>query len=529
MNKNLIYGTMALLFVLVVCISSAAADDTVTRDLPASAGAGASITVNLTVDVETGATFYSIDETVPSGWTVTNATDGGDYTSETGHVKWVVTSGAADKTYSYTVDVPADASGAYTFDGIYAFEGMTDTATILGDTTVTVGDVDTVTRDLPASAGAGASITVNLTVDVKTAATFYSIDETVPSGWTVTNATDGGDYTSETGHVKWVVTSGAADKTYSYTVDVPADASGAYTFDGIYAFEGMADTATILGDTELTVGGAAPTLDTFTVTPTTVEQGGTVDIDIAFSTEVSWAINVNNSTATVETWSGTSTNPTEKHWVTTTGTPTGDYTVDVFMNDVLVDSKTVTVTEAGAANQPPTAVIASPTASGTYREGTEVSFLSTGSTDPDGTIVSYNWTFGDGNTGTGVNTTHTYTTNGSMTVTLTVTDDDGATNSTTVTINVLPAGAVVVTLYTGWNLIAVPVNDTSANTAAELASKITGCKEVVVWDAAGDKYVTLTKVGDDWTGTDFAITGGMGIFVNVEGATTVGFTGDAWS
>ena len=199
----------------------------------------------------------------------------------------------------------------------------------------------------------------------------------------------------------------------------------------------LAGTTTTNGT--VTVGGAAPTLDTFTVTPTTVEQGGTVDIDIAFSTEVSWAINVNNSTATVETWSGTSTNPTEKHWVTTTGTPTGDYTVDVFMNDVLVDSKTVTVTEAGAANQPPTAVIASPTASGTYREGTEVSFLSTGSTDPDGTIVSYNWTFGDGNTSTLANTTHIYATADTYTVTLTVTDDDGATNSTTVTVTVSPA------------------------------------------------------------------------------------------
>ena len=184
---------------------------------------------------------------------------------------------------------------------------------------------------------------------------------------------------------------------------------------------------------------------------------------------------------------------------------------------------------AGVVNQPPTAVIASPTASGTYHEGTEVSFLSTGSTDPDGTIVSYNWTFGDGSAGTGVSTTHTYTTNGSMTVTLTVTDDDGATNSTTVTINVLPAGAVVVTLYTGWNLIAVPVNDTSANTAAELASKITGCKEVVMWNVSAQKYDPYSKVGDTWTETDFAITGGMGIFVNVEGDTTVGFTGDAWS
>jgi uncharacterized membrane protein len=64
---------------------------------------------------------------------------------------------------------------------------------------------------------------------------------------------------------------------------------------------------------------------------------------------VSWVINVNSSTATVETWSGTSTNPTVKDWVTSTSTATGAYTVDVFMNGVLADSKTVTVTEAGAA------------------------------------------------------------------------------------------------------------------------------------------------------------------------------------
>ncbi|NIA10598.1 MAG: hypothetical protein GWP10_12940 [Nitrospiraceae bacterium] len=128
---------------------------------------------------------------------------------------------------------------------------MTGEATILGDTTVTVGDVDTVTRYLPANTSAGASITVNLMVDVETGAAYYSIDETVPSGWTVTSATDGGDYTSETGHVKWVVTSGAIDKTYSYTVEVPAGASGVYTFDGIYMFEGMTGEATSLGDTTL--------------------------------------------------------------------------------------------------------------------------------------------------------------------------------------------------------------------------------------------------------------------------------------
>ena len=137
MKRIYIFGMV--LFALMACISSAAAlDDTVTRSLPDSADAGTSITVDITVDVETGATFYTIDETVPPGWTVISATGGGDYTAETGHVKWILFSGVADIVYSYTVGIPADASGEYTFDGIYMFEGMTDSTDILGDTVMTV-------------------------------------------------------------------------------------------------------------------------------------------------------------------------------------------------------------------------------------------------------------------------------------------------------------------------------------------------------------------------------------------------------
>ena len=56
------------------------------------------------------------------------------------------------------------------------------------------------------------------------------------------------------------------------------------------------------------------------------------------------------------------------------------------------------------------------------------------STDSDGSITSYAWNFGNGQSGVGQVATQTYTTAGSFTVTLTVTDDDGATASTTRTV-----------------------------------------------------------------------------------------------
>ncbi|WP_315095892.1 PKD domain-containing protein [uncultured Cellulomonas sp.] len=92
-----------------------------------------------------------------------------------------------------------------------------------------------------------------------------------------------------------------------------------------------------------------------------------------------------------------------------------------------------------APNQLPSAAIA---VSGPPALGVSVS--GAGSTDPDGTISTYQWTFGDGGTATGVTATHQYVATGTYPITLTVSDNRGGTDTETTSVSVVaPPGPVV--------------------------------------------------------------------------------------
>jgi PKD repeat protein len=87
-------------------------------------------------------------------------------------------------------------------------------------------------------------------------------------------------------------------------------------------------------------------------------------------------------------------------------------------------------------NQPP---VADPDGPYSGSEGSAVIFDGSGSSDPDGDPLSFDWDFGDGTTGTGATPTHTYADNGSYTVTLVVSDGElSHTASTTAEIANVP-------------------------------------------------------------------------------------------
>jgi PKD repeat protein len=120
-----------------------------------------------------------------------------------------------------------------------------------------------------------------------------------------------------------------------------------------------------------------------------------------------------------------------------------------------------------------------------------VTFNGSASTDPDGSIATYLWDFGDSTTGSGATTQHTYTSVGTFMARLTVTDNKGATGTTTRSVTVQPQTGSVAVNVKDANGLSIP--------GATVVVSVGGqSRSGPVTDASGNSLVADVPVG---TGT----------------------------
>jgi hypothetical protein len=147
-------------------------------------------------------------------------------------------------------------------------------------------------------------------------------------------------------------------------------------------------------------------------------------------------------------------------------------------------------TSGPSANVPPTADFSYQVSPGA------ISVNASASTDPDGNIAGYSWSWGDGTTGAGLTATHSYAVAGSYPVTLTVTDNVAETGSTT-------------------KDVPIPAADQSVPLATDAFSRV-----LTSGLGTADTGGTWTTTGSS---TNYSVAGGSGRFRAAAGATLNGY------
>ena len=173
------------------------------------------------------------------------------------------------------------------------------------------------------------------------------------------------------------------------------------------------------------------------------------------------------------------------------------YSVSLTVTDNHNQTSTVTQSVPVTAPQPPTAAF-TPTCT-----NLACHFDASASTDTSGTITSYAWTFGDGNTGTGVTTDHSYASGNTYTVSLTVTDNHNQTSTVShpVTVSAATNPPPVAVFTANCTALTCTVDASGSHDDGSIASYNwafgdtqvgTGKTASNTYAAAGDFTITLT-------------------------------------
>lgn len=217
------------------------------------------------------------------------------------------------------------------------------------------------------------------------------------------------------------------------------------------------------------------------------------------------------------------------YYVGVTGVGKGDPLTTGYTNYGSLGNYALQVTAATGTGQAPTVALSATPATGTVP--LTVALSAAGSTDADGSIVSYEWIFGDGTTGTGVSANHVYSTAGTYTAQVKVTDNAGLSSTRSVTITANPVAATPTMKVAAIDMTLKAVTSTSYRATASVkvtngsGQPVSGATVKGAWSGLTSRALSATTNTSGVAVFNSASTRNRGTFTfTVTGVTKSGIT-----
>lgn len=257
--------------------------------------------------------------------------------------------------------------------------------------------------------------------------------------------------------------------------------------------------------------------------PTLALSATTLNIDASFhasaTTTLNGAINFyDDSTGYhIDTWqwnfgddtaNSTDQNPVHNY------TKSGTFTVTLTIHDAMGLENTTQKVRYITVQDPAVSFVGTPAFG---PPPLEVSFVS----NVSGLVDYYSWSFGDMQTSTETNPSHTYSSDGAYKVNLTAGNAGG---NSTMSMTITVVRQYIISLSQGWNLISIPVNNTTFWASDLVNDSGLGVSMVSIYNNTTGVYTTYIKDAPSWRNVQ--LTPDRGYFIYCSKQSTFEVTGE---
>lgn len=213
----------------VTCLQSV-----ISRTLPVAYVGGVTFQVIDAVRPAAAVRSYAVEEPIPVGWLVTDISNSGVFDPILGRIKWGPFLDRNSRDLRFRLTPPVGANQSVSFTGTGYFDNR---LVSVGGATELSAALNTAVRQLPSAYRPSQPFSVLLRFVPINSVRAYSVEETVPVGWQVSNITQGGVFDEVTSRLKWGPFTDHTTRSISYRVTPPLDARGAMIFEGLAAFD----------------------------------------------------------------------------------------------------------------------------------------------------------------------------------------------------------------------------------------------------------------------------------------------------